>query len=436
MILRFVAENFRSFKSEVSLDFVSSSHVPLDPEHKYRIGRLNIVKNLGIWGANASGKSTIIQAAAIMKDIVLGNRVSGNIAFKGQESIPTRFDVLFETNERFFEYEVCFKMIEGLDLPEIVSESLYEIFKSKDPELIYDSNKGIQKVDDDNLLAYERGFKEVMGLTFLSYIVAPERRIRDSKTSSTFQLVYEFFARKIQVYVGRNEMLFAIREESVELIKDKLHNYDTGIEQVDFVETIEEEKRKLISSPFVKEQIVTSLYKMGDSVLSSYFYDGSNVFVFKLEQGALVIKKLVFKHAGIEKYFAFEEESEGTKIIFLLLAMLMGKDNCDCSIFVDEIEKSSHPSVVNRVIKDFQALNRDNKTQLVFTSHLDSLMDSVLKKDEVYFVEKNDYGESRIKSLLEFKSTNHREKYAEKYREGRYGAVPNIVVRVRSDAAV
>ena len=434
MILRFSVENFRSFKDETTLNFVSSSHIPFNPGHKYRFGRLGFIKNVGIFGANASGKSTIIAAIGVLKNIILGEGIDGNLAFKGRKNVPTRFEIAFETNGRFFQYELAVKEIEGLSDPSIVSESLYELFKTKEPELIYDSKKGIQKTDEEEMRLYEKRFRQVTGIPFLKYIVAPERRNRKSRISNTFWNVYLFFARKIHVYAEHGEMLLAIQEKSVELIKDKLHDYDTGIEEVLFIDTIEEEKNRLASSAIIKEQAIDPLYKKIDTLLSTYYFDGSNIFMFKIEDGSLAVRKLAFKHAGIEKHFTFEEESDGTKVIFLLLALLMGNDNSDRALFVDEIEMSSHPVVVRRLIQDFQSLNKDSKSQLVFTTHMVELMDTVLKKDEIYFVEKNDYGVSHIKSLLEFKSTNHREKYASKYIEGRYGALPNIAVRIDTNA--
>lgn len=435
MILKFSVENFRSFKDEATLNFVSGSHIPFDSRHKYRFGRLGFIKNLGIFGANASGKSTIIAAMGTLRNIILGKELDGSLAFKGQESIPTRFEIAFETNGRFYQYELSVKKMEGLNYPSIVSESLYELFKTKDSELIYDNKKGIQNTNEEEMRIYEKRFHQVTGTPFLKYIVAPERRNRKSKVSNTFASVYLFFAKKIHVYSEHGEMLLAIQENSVGFIKDKLHDYDTGIEEVLFFDALEEERNRLISSPIVKEQVITPLYEKAGKLLSTYFYDGSNIFMFKIVEGGLTVKKLVFKHAGIEKKFTFEEESEGTKVIFLLLALLMGNDNSDRALFVDEIEMSSHPAVVRRVIEDFQLLSQGSKSQLIFTTHMVSLMDAVLKRDEVYFVEKNDYGVSRIKSLLEFKSKNHREKPASKYMEGRYGALPNIPVRIDTNAA-
>lgn len=429
MIVRFSVENFRSFKNEVVLDFVSNSHIRQKKEHKVKFGRLGIIKNLGIFGANASGKTTIISAIKEMRNFVVNGRISYNLAFKGKESKPTVFSITFENDKRFFQYSYSLRFNKAVGLVEVLDESLYELYLSGKSKEIYSTSNGLSEQNNTDLNAFVKGYKNTFGTLFLNYIVAPERNVSNLTVLDSFRLVYDYFLKKIFVVVHQNELMFSISEENVKTIKEKLHEYDTGIENVDFVNITESERKALSDDKFVKNNIILPL--MTSSAGGSFYYSNENdIFMFKKGEKLFEIKKLLFKHTNIKEPFSFREESEGTKIIFCLIATLLCQKNGERTVFIDEIERSSHPRVVKQAVLDFQRCNSDSNAQLVFTSHLATLMDSVLQRDEIYFVEKDDYGVSAISSLQQFKTRNRREQISEKYLEGRYGAVPNIGVNV------
>ena len=430
MIIRVTFENYRSFKDVETLDFVSNSHIPFDNKHRYEFGRLHLLKNVGIFGANASGKTTVISAIGAMRSFILKGKIDNNIAFKGQEDKPTKFSIVFENDSKFYEYSFSIKFNKQTNYVDVLDETLYELTLSGSSTLIYSKKDGINKPDNIDFETFERGYKNTMGQLFLTYMVAPERVIMGSSISECFVSVYTFFARKISIVLHETDLLFSICEQSIDMIKDKLHEYDTGIESVSFAKLSETELASLKSDEFVQKSIIIPLLRESRNNFDSYFCDGDDIYMFKKEKGAVIIKKLLFSHVNIKDKFSYKDESDGTRVIFSLIAELLCSDNSDNTLFIDEIERSSHPVVVKQLIRDFQKHNAGNKSQLVFTSHLNVLMDQVLQRDEVFFVEKDDYGKSIIKSLQEYKSWNRREAISKKYLEGRYGALPNIGIEV------
>lgn len=429
MIVRFGIENFRSFKNEVQLDFVSNSHIPFDSKHKTKFGRLGIIKNLGIFGANASGKTTLISAIKEMRNFVLTSRISYNLSFKGKESKPTKFTLAFEDKKRFFEYSFSVKHNKMLGLVEVVDESLYELMLSGKSKEIYTRTNGLNEKNNLDLNTFVKGYSNTFGVLFLTYIVAPERRVNGLPILDTLRQVYNYFLEKIFVVVHQHEFRFSILEDSVSTIKEKLHEYDTGIENVDFSNIIESEKKMLIDDRFVRNNIVMPLMN-SSNIPPIYYSNDCDIFMFKKSEKGIEIKKLLFKHTNIKEPFSYRDESEGTKIIFCLIATLLCQRNEERTVFIDEIERSSHPKAVKQAILDFQKANANTNAQLVFTSHLASLMDTVLQRDEIYFVEKDDFGVSNVSSLQQYKTRNRREQLSEKYLEGRYGAIPNIGVSI------
>ena len=430
MIIRFKVDNYRSFKDETTIDFVSNSHIHFDDEHRYDFGRLHILKNTGIFGANASGKTTIVNAISVVRNFIMTGKIDNNIAFKGQANKPTKFSIVFENNNSFYEYSFAIRHNRQINFVEVLEESLYELKLSGSNILIYDRKTGTQNPDSDDFATFERGYQNTIGVLFLTYMSAPERIIKDSKVSQCFLKVYSYFARKVSPIVHENELLFSICEENINVIRDKLHEYDTGIESVDFVKPLELEKIKLMNDNYIKRNVIVTLLRDPNPRFDYYYSDGFDIFMFRKENKNITIKKLLFKHVNIEERFSFIDESEGTKLIFSLIATLLCSDNSDRTFFIDEIERSSHPVVVRQIIRDFQRANKGNKSQLIFTSHLNSLMDEVLQRDEIYFVEKDDFGASSVRSLQLYSSRNRRENISEKYLEGRYGALPNIGVDI------
>ena len=429
MIIRFSVDNFRSFKNTVLLDFVSNSHIPFNNEHRTKFGRLGVVKNLGVFGSNASGKTTIISAIREMRNFVLFSRINYNLSFKGKETKPTTFTITFEDNKRFFEYSFSLKFNKSIGLIDVVDEVLYELTLSGKAKEIYSRANGLSEESNPDLNAFVKGYGNTIGILFLTYIVAPERHINGLPILDTLRQVFDYFLEKIFVVVHQTDLRISISEESVSTIKEKLHEYDTGIENVDFSSISESERKALLDDRFVRNNIVLPL--MSSTMIHPLYYSNENdIFMFKKGEKYLEIKKLLFKHNNIKELFSYKDESEGTKVIFCLIATLLCQKNEERTVFIDEIERSSHPKVVKQVILDFQRANAGNNAQLVFSSHLASLMDSVLQRDEIYFVDKDDYGVSEITTLQQFKSRNRREHISDKYLEGRYGAIPNIGVNV------
>ena len=121
--------------------------------------------------------------------------------------------------------------------------------------------------------------------------------------------------------------------------------------------------------------------------------------------------------------FDFEDESDGTRRLFDLMDMLLMKDD-DIVYVVDELERSLHPKLTEHFLKLFSERHKDHKIQLVFTTHEAAIMDQELvRRDEIWFIERDGENNSKIYSLDRFKE-RYDKKLSKAYLEGRYGAIP------------
>lgn len=428
MIIRFTVSNFRSYKKETVLDFVSSSKITKPADHERRFDRLSVVKNIGIFGSNAFGKSNILNALASMVNLVVNGNCSENMSFIDTPNVPTNFDMVFLTDDsKFYEYSFSIKK-ENIITPWVVmDEALHQLYLNGKSELIYSKHEGLVGIDNDALVIFQNAYKNVNDQLFLKYINAKERFIKDSKLSNLLRKIYNFFLLNLAFNLDNGPMLFLINKDNVAKITSYLRRYDVGMENAQFQAASSDEISKITSDPIF--EFIRNEFRNKSNIKEQYFSDGKNIYVVSLQNGTYGIQKLIFKHKGVENTFCYGYESNGTQRLFTLLALLFDKKNANRTIIIDEIERSAFSGIASQLIKDFQEEFKETNAQLVFTSHLNSLMREVLRRDEVYFVDKNSFGESILYPLSSFKPLT-RENVSKEFLGGSYGAVPRIGVKI------
>lgn len=138
-----------------------------------------------------------------------------------------------------------------------------------------------------------------------------------------------------------------------------------------------------------------------------------------------IAEKLRFQHKGNDAWFDLNEESDGTRRMIELLDLMFAAETGSSKVYIiDEIDRSLHPQLTYRLIETYLNLVDRGDMQLIVTTHESHIMDlNLLKRDEIWFVEKNPDGESKLYSLDRF--TERFDKKVDKaYLEGRYGSVP------------
>lgn len=124
----------------------------------------------------------------------------------------------------------------------------------------------------------------------------------------------------------------------------------------------------------------------------------------------------------------FSEESSGTRVLFAFAPYLKRAFENNRIIIVDEFEKSMHPTLIGLFIKLFNNKNVNKaNSQLIITTHAPNLLNlGLLRRDEIWFTEKNDKnGISDLYPLDSF-SVRKEENVQKGYLNGRYGAIPFI----------
>lgn len=434
MLKRFTVENFSSFQKENSFD-LTAGRIELNQDHAYNFEKVKILKSAVIYGANASGKSNLFKAMDYAKEIVLNNLDNVDTYKKyfrlDNESLnkPTKFEFELEVEDRFFSYG--FSSI--LNQKEIVEEWLYEIGKSS-PELIFerkDNNinlgKQLQSKKDvkNRFEIYIDDMKNQSSQLFLSEIASKDLDILDVKMINN---IYSWFDEKLLVIyptTAFGEKSSISKNESLsKIFKKYLNEFDTGIVDISSIDEDFEGSIKNMPEK-VKKEIEKRFSKKGVKKLLVENSDGVLVTIYKNDNNELKAQKLGLIHNhDVKEIFELKDESDGTRRLFDLIP-LIGKFSNDYTIVIDEFDRSLHPKLTKKFFELFYKLNDlASKTQLIVTTHESTLLDQELvRRDEVWFVEKDKNGASNIFSLNQFK-VRYDSKIEKAYLLGRYGAIP------------
>lgn len=136
----------------------------------------------------------------------------------------------------------------------------------------------------------------------------------------------------------------------------------------------------------------------------------------------------VLSEDGNNDCYEFPEllESDGTVRTFSLAAQVQKILEKDAFLAVDNIEFSLHPKLIEHIIECF--LKESEQAQLLVTTHYDGLLgeEDFLRKDNVWFTEKNPDGSSVLYPLTDFKGLNRISSLQKAYRFGKFGAIPNL----------
>ena len=118
------------------------------------------------------------------------------------------------------------------------------------------------------------------------------------------------------------------------------------------------------------------------------------------------------------------QESDGTQRLLQLIPALHHLRNGNAVYFIDEIDRSLHPMLVRAFLESFLKSSEGGQRQIIVTTHESSLLDQeLLRRDEIWFAEKDDESATRLYSLIDFKVRNDLE-LRKNYFQGRFGAVP------------
>lgn len=424
MIIEFSIENYLSFKDLTTLSMVAAKSFK---EHKENNlidvdKKLNLLKSAVIYGNNASGKSNLLEAMGFMKATVL-NSFRDALVENNERKFPLEKFILnskTENESSFFEIlfihnNVKYRYGFEIDYEKIVAEWLYHTTTKE----VYLFKRDFQKIEIN-----KTAFKEGLGketdakenVLFISLLATLGK-----ETSST---VVEWF-KKLNFINGIHDQ--GHKRYTIDKLKNdknflnwvlhfikyleisNLSTTEEDVNEVDLESLRKKEKNEEVINLLASIQKIQSKQPRRDQLITYHRkYDENNVLIDTVP-------------------FNFDnQESEGTKKLLYLLGPWYDTLKSGKILLIDELDSRLHSNLTLKLVDFFHKFNKNN-AQLIFAVHDTSILNKdTFRRDQIYFVEKNQFGASELISLADFKTDKVRNKSAfdKNYIQGKYGAIP------------
>lgn len=410
MLLRFGVSNHYSIRDSQELSFSAS---PLKEQQEKLIAcaavpTKHVLPSAVIYGANASGKSSLIHAIDTMRRMVLRSQTQwesdGGIPrhpFKLDEDSPqspSHFDIDFFIDGVRYQYG-----FEASDT-EFESEWLYAFPKSHRQTLF-------ERTGSE--------FRFGRGLKGQNRVIASLTRPNSLFLSAAAQNDHE----QLSKVFGYFRSFRAIRSIAVpeEMVSSRLSEEDLDNRVIDFLGNID---TGVIDYRQKESELPEDILEIQQELFA----------IFAKRVGGeppevkdkLVTIELAHRGRGGEPfYLELESESTGTRRLLVVLDLAFRALDEGAPLFIDELDASLHTHAAEAVLKLFSSRETNpNGAQLIATTHDTNLLDSsLLRRDEIWFIQKDAEGATQLYPLTDIR-TRWNDNFEKGYLQGRYGAVP------------
>ena len=421
MIIEYKVKNFKSFKNEIILSMVADNNRELSDTNLFQYENMTLLKSAAIFGSNASGKSNLIESFSFFNNLFSAyvdiNKMLSNLPYfkldTESKNKPISYEISFFLNGKRHRYGI------EIDSKGIYSEWLY--FVPKRQEACYFERKRNEIVRTGTYFEDRKA---------LDYI----------KPDAIRPFLFTLAQDSIKEFVWAKEIINYL----------KFYIRPSNLPEMFFKSMIEKELLKDSGSGILTKEEVLSFLKDADICITDISVlkkktDEDDLFSqfveFMQQKGASIKSNELETYMHHSKYdeqynivdeekFPLDAESRGTAKLYALIYPIFFVLKVGGFLLIDEIESSLHPLLCERIIRLFNnSKTNPHNAQLIFTTHNTLLMNpKLLRRDQIYFIEKNKYGVSNMYSLydidLDIRSNFN---YLNNYLAGRFGAIPYLV---------
>jgi hypothetical protein len=414
MLLEFRISNYRSIRDEQCL-----SLVPIAKDKSLAIGTIHetgtslvpqVLRGLALYGANASGKSTVLSAMAFVQAMV---RDSATKVQSGQA-----------LNTRGFAFDDT-KLAEpsSFELAALVGGTRYQYGFSLTPERIHSEWLLVYKASKPQEW-FKRTWNQAEGryefAPFSSYFAGPKdlwkKSTRDNALflSTAVQLNCEPLKPFWDWIVSSWAIVPALAGLGIDLTLNAIEK--------------EASKRAVLGFMNSADMGITDIAVEKQPAKQGIFmFDGATGKASVSDPVDTELRIPTFTHHAGEAraVIDFQFESQGTQRLFALAGIVLAVLEGGMTLVIDEIESSMHPLLVRHILGlFFSPESNPQGAQIVFSTHSTTLLDNeLLRRDQIWFTDKGNNQATVLVPLSDF-SPRKKEAFEKGYLEGRYGAIP------------
>ncbi|MDD2920259.1 ATP-binding protein [Rhodoferax sp.] len=419
MLVEFSVTNFRSIFQRQTLTMAASAYDELQDLNTFEAGlpdaSLRLLRSSVLYGPNASGKSTLILGLAFLDQLILQSH--RNQAGDLLDLSP--FKLTAKSRNADSEFEITL----------IVDGVRYE----------YGVRCNSRRISEEWLLAYPLGmpqkwFHRVWDVNAAKYAYKFSTKLEGGRkrhdwaqdtlentlylskavqnNQEQLRVVFNWFKERLRVVTAPHTMGPSYTVQRCAEAKDRnrivefLNAADLGISDIRLKETV-----------FTVDQLPKNVPKKVREQFAQQIAKGLNG---KNVTSVKFVHQDILTQEAIE--FAEDEESEGTRALFAFAGPWLDVIENERVLVVDELDTSLHPMLVHFLVKHLH--HAGTKAQLIFTTHDTTLLSQkILRRDQIWFMEKDPQRASRLYPLSDF-SPRENEAIERGYLNGRYGGIP------------
>jgi len=424
MIQEFKVKNYLSFRDEATFSFLATDDRSFGEDQVVTIGKTRLLRFAIVYGANASGKSNLLQAFEFMRQFWFAAKASDEestgvtpfLLDRQTPREPSSFELIFFVGETKYRYTL------SLDQRRVHEEALHYYKTSRATRLFRRTWEGGRSVIE------------------LSGGMKTPAAVREELTAKCLPNM-SFFAARARVNASMppidaartwmKTLFFPLINPKTDLSDFLRNEVQANAEVKGYLLSLLERADFNITGIHVEEKTLSR-----EEIQS--FFQGKLLpdeikKLFLNEETQASWTSLMFEHTvqdarGKEKYALYEDvQSAGTIRILGVEAAIYEAERQNGFLMIDEIESSLHPELVKLILDQY--LNSEGRSQLLVTTHYDPLLDEIdhlFRKDSVWFTEKGEDGNTSLYSLVEFRGLDEQQyPFRSAYRNGRFGALPN-----------
>lgn len=451
MLVTFSVSNFRSFNEERTFSMVASKRFTDHPDHARLIPKADesVLRAAAVYGPNAAGKSNLVKALSFLKEFVLGGRRrdsgTGRERFRlaATQETPTSFDLQYLADGRLYRYQL------SLNDEEVTQESLAEVINCRERTVF-------ERTTDDGIVDVRVEAADASPkLKALATVGGPAKRAfaqtiwgnLDQREfgEELLGLLQWLSAQRVMSFESDSFLrLMARSPELRAFVAGFLRDASTGVQSLNIrrerLGSAGDVARKTFRTvrPTHTAQEAEWIKSQEPSDAEAIVLEGTSVFEGLLSgalgqvieadpDGQLHRLSLDLLHQSEElkaERFEVSDESDGTARLLELLPALHHAKSQPSVLMIDELDRSLHPMLARQFVETFLRECGGQPSQLIFTTHDTNLLDlDLLRRDEIWFAEKDPAGATHLYSLSDFQVRQDLD-IRKNYLRGRFGAIP------------
>ena len=405
MIVNFSIQNFGSIKDKQTLSFEADASKHLEDTYVVHTAGKRLLKLALIYGANASGKTTILKALDFLRDLVVNPKEKKTDIL---DFSPYLFDAntpeqSTELTIEFVQEEVCYEYGVTFTSQAVISEVLYRDAPEK--KLVYkrttDIEEQLTKINFGNLIPLDKSAQQVLELNTLWNNTVLGGFLKTNINLEEFRQVTDWFGSYLKSIIAPNT---------------KLDTYITN---------------KIDEKKLTKGEVLEILKKADFNISDMVIRKKEGIIpedLLRFFKGQIEIKgRIIVQHTINDTHYnlPMEQESEGTKRFYGFAGLLALLIKTPTIFLIDELESSLHPDLYTHFLLSF--LQNAKQSQLIATTHNRELLadKDIFRNDVIWFTDKGRDCATELYSLADF-DTSAIKNVLNAYKIGKFSGVPRL----------